>query len=187
VVKGGPGLTWKAVDMALKIGNRGLPGGSSLARLLAAKRGARHKHESLRLTESTIAAWATAHRKRNGDWPNENSGPITGIPDETWSGVNAALAVGLRGLPGGDSLGKLLARRFGIRNKTNIPRLTKKMIIRWARDHRRRTGRWPSAHCGAVFGVSDETWSRIDDALRLGHRGLPGGESLARVLQKLTV
>ena len=37
-----PGETWGAVDAALQKGSRGLPGGSSLALLLADKRGAEH-------------------------------------------------------------------------------------------------------------------------------------------------
>jgi hypothetical protein len=71
LVVGGPGLTWKAVDMALKAGRRGLPGGSSLARLLAADRGVHHKHESPWLTEESITAWAAAHRAVTGAWPTE--------------------------------------------------------------------------------------------------------------------
>jgi hypothetical protein len=42
-VVGVPGETWMAVEAALDLGNRGLPGGSSLARLLAEHRGVRNR------------------------------------------------------------------------------------------------------------------------------------------------
>jgi hypothetical protein len=42
-VPGGTGDTWRAVDSALRDGWRGLPGHSSLARLLAARRGVPHR------------------------------------------------------------------------------------------------------------------------------------------------
>jgi hypothetical protein len=34
-----------------------------------------------------------------------------------------------------------------------------------------------------VHGVPDETWSAVADALYSGHRGLPGGSSLAQLLE----
>jgi hypothetical protein len=103
---------------------------------------------------------------------------------ETWQAVNAALREGFRGLPGGESLPHLLARRLGVRNQTNIPRLTTHQVLRWAREHRRRTGRWPTGQSGAVFGVEGETWANIRHALRRGLRGLPAGETLAQLLRR---
>src|SRR5262249_46645678 len=41
-IKGARGESWRKVDAALVHGRRGLPGGSSLARLLAARRAARY-------------------------------------------------------------------------------------------------------------------------------------------------
>jgi hypothetical protein len=57
-----------------------------------------------------ILRWAGAHRRRTGDWPSARSGPVAGAPGLTWRAVDAALAEGCRGLPGGDSLARLLRR-----------------------------------------------------------------------------
>ena len=63
------------------------------------------------LTEEQILAWAEGHRERTSDWPMAHSGPVVGVASETWSSVNAALQAGLRGLPGGSSLARLLERK----------------------------------------------------------------------------
>ena len=54
------------------------------------------------------------------------------------------------------------------------PRLSCEQILRWAKDHHRRTGQWPKAYSGAIRGT-DENWTKIENALRLGLRGLEGG------------
>jgi hypothetical protein len=61
-----------------------------------------------------VVAWADAHHTRTGDWPKHKSGPIPEAPGEKWQGVENALRLGLRGLPGGSSLYRLLARERGI-------------------------------------------------------------------------
>jgi hypothetical protein len=109
-------------------------------------------------------------------------GAIEDAPEECWKAVNTALRDGLRGLPGGDSLGLLLARRLGLRNRTSVPPLSVKQILAWARDHRRRTGRWPNKNAGPIRGTHGETWMRVHTALLVGLRGLPGGSSLCRLL-----
>jgi hypothetical protein len=45
-----------------------------------------------------------------------------------------------------------------------------------------RTGEWPNLNSNEVPGEPEENWRRIDNALRQGHRGLPGGSSLLRLL-----
>ena len=62
------------------------------------------------LMEEQILAWADAHHGRTGRWPNTRSGSVAGAPGQTWNAVNTALYAGYRGLPGGDSLAKLLGR-----------------------------------------------------------------------------
>jgi hypothetical protein len=57
-------------------------------------------------------------------------------------------------------------------------------ICRWALAHRRRTGDWPSQKGGLVAGADGETWHALDEALRQGLRGLPGGDTLARLLRR---
>jgi len=110
-IDGAAGETWAAIDAALSKGNRGLHGGSDLARLLQRRRGVRNRKAPPALSEALILRWARAHQRREGAWPNENSGPVAGAEGEAWANVDQALREGNRDLPGGDTLAKLLARR----------------------------------------------------------------------------
>src|SRR5262249_51529132 len=114
-VHSAPGETWSAVDCALRHGGRGLPGGSSLAQLLAAQRGARNRARPPRLTLRLIRVWAIAHRRQTGAWPRYKSGPVAGVPGETWRAVEDAPGRGLRGLPGRSSLARLFPGNRGKR------------------------------------------------------------------------
>ena len=174
--------TWMAVQSALKHGRRGLPGGSSLARLLAEKRGYRNIRNLPPLNVCQILDWADAFQARIGHWPTMFSGPVAGTWNETWRRVDSALRRGARGLRGHTSVARLLAKYRGVQNLTNRPPLTEAVILRWAKRHRRRTGRWPNEACGRVAEAPGETWRRIDRSLRVGVRGLPGGSSLAQLL-----
>jgi hypothetical protein len=182
-VAAGPlGLTWRAVDNALRLGLRGLGGGSSLARLLAEHRGVRNQQQLPRLSPQQILAWADDHHQRSGAWPTADSGPIADAPGEAWRGLDTALRVGLRGLPGGSSLARLLAKERGVRNLQGLPRLTALQILAWADAHHRRTGEWPGSDPVPVREAPGETWAALDAALLRGRRGLPAGSSLARLL-----
>lgn len=177
-----PDENWAAVDQALLVGVRGLPGGSSLARLLDAERGVRNPAAVPKLEHWEILVWADHHFDRTGRWPTANSGAIPDAPGEVWSAVDAALTAGTRGLPGNDSLARLLARRRGKRNSANLSPLTPELILGWADAHHARTGEWPHRGSGAVADAPGETWQAIVSALHNGRRGLPGGSSLARLL-----
>ncbi len=177
-----PRENWSAVDAALRRGHRGLPGGSSLAGLLARHRGVRGRHGLAPLTPQEILAWADAHHRRTGSWPKCRSGPVLDALGETWSAVDTALVKGQRGLPAGSSLARLLARHRGVRNLQALPRLSRRKILAWASAHRRRTGSWPHQRSGPVGDAPGETWSAVDTALSQGGRGLPGGSSLAALL-----
>jgi hypothetical protein len=178
-----PGETWHAVNTALSRGTRGLPGDDTLAKLLARNRGVRNKSELPHLTVGQVKAWAEAHKGRTGGWPAARSGPIPEAPGETWSGVNAALIVGMRGFPGGDSLARLLARECGRRNLGAVPRLSLRAIRRWVRDHHAATGKWPTYTAGPIAGAPGETWGAVANALTKGRRGLPGGMTLGQVVR----
>src|SRR5262249_13636445 len=134
------GETWRRVDNALRMGLRGLEGGSSLARLLAERRQVRNRGQLPPLRPKEGLAGADAHRRRPGAWPTGESGPIPDAPGETYRAVDQALRVGVRGLPGGSSLAQLLARHRGVRNIQHLPPLTAPQILAWADAHRRRTG-----------------------------------------------
>jgi hypothetical protein len=181
-----PGETWAGVHKALRKGLRGLPGGSSLVRLLREQRGARHwiRGERAPLTIPQILAWADAHHTRTGHWPTGGSGPIPEAPDETWRSVGAALTQGMRGLPGGSSLARLLLRERGVRDQRYRAPLTIPEILAWADAFRGRTGRWPTAGSGPIPEVLGETWRTVNAALAYGMRGLPGGSSLAKLLDR---
>jgi hypothetical protein len=111
-VKSGPvssagGEWWCQIDIALREGGRGLPGGTSLHRLLAECRLVPRRLLTLEL----VLAWAEAHRAATGSWPGATSGPVAAAPGENWSTINAALGKGCRGLPSGTSLAKLFGGR----------------------------------------------------------------------------
>src|SRR4051812_46413113 len=138
-----PGENWRRVDNALRYGLRGLPGGSSLARLLQQARGVRNVQDLPLLTEEMILAWADQHLRRTGTWPNEDAGPIPDAPPgEDWRNVDASLREGYRGLPGGSTLPRLLAERRGLPNRLDVPRLTVEQVLAWADAHHAETGRW---------------------------------------------
>jgi hypothetical protein len=174
-----PGETWRAVDGALRVGVRGLAAGSSLAQLLAQRRGRRNIRDLPRFTVRQILAWADAHHKRTGAWPTSSSGPVADAPGETWSAINVALHNGRRGLPGLTTLAQVLAARRGVSISTHLPPLTLPKMRIWARAHKRRTGSWPTPTSGPVLGALGMTWKKVYDSLREGYRGLPGGQTLA--------
>jgi hypothetical protein len=126
-VRGARGQTWQALNQALTHGCRGLPGGSSLARLLEEHRGKRNQARAPRLTIRQVLAWADAHRVRTGRWPTPDCGPVHGAPGETWRAVGSALWAGHRGLSGGETLAQLL-RRHGrdVPHRGRPPRSTRR-------------------------------------------------------------
>jgi hypothetical protein len=176
--------TWRRIDSALRIGLRGLPGGSSLARLLCEQRGVRNLSCLPRLTLKQILVWADRWQKRTGSWPISESGPIPGTNGETWKAIDHALRLGMRGLPGGSSLSRLLEKRRGVRNIKRLPRLSVAHVLAWADAYHDRTGTWPTSDTGVITNAVGETWSGVNAALQKGRRGLPGGSSLARLLAK---
>jgi hypothetical protein len=177
-----PGENWLNIDQALRVGVRGLPRGDSLVRLLLRSRGDCSHTSRPPLTENGIAAWAREHHRTTGEWPGPGSGPVPGCPGETWAAVNGALRTGRRGLPGGDTLYRLLERRCGVQHPSHLSPLTPRQILAWADQHWRRTGEWPRPCDGPVKESPQERWRAIDGALRTGRRGLPGGSSLAQLL-----
>jgi hypothetical protein len=67
-------------------------------------------YKAPRLREEQVLLWADAHHARTGRWPTRKSGPVREAPGENWSAVICALWAGYRGLPGGDTLRRLLRR-----------------------------------------------------------------------------
>jgi hypothetical protein len=177
-----PAESWRKVNAALSNGSRGLPGGSSLAQLLAARRGVRNCKQPPELSISQILAWADAFHARTGDWPNLTSGPIPEAPGETWGAVQLALKGGARGLPRTPRLSQLLAEHRGWRRAMRRSRLAVHQVLAWAKAFYARTGRWPAPEDGPIIEAAGETWMAVDVALQEGRRGLPRNSSLARLL-----
>lgn len=178
-----PGETWHAVDMAMRMGNRGQPSGSSLAKLLATRRGVRNNKGRPRLKVQHILRWADQHLQRTGNWPTDRSGPILHSAGETWRAVDKALRAGSRGLRS-SSLAKLLQLHRGVPRHTRRPALTIQQILRWADAHHARTGKWPQNRSGPIKEAPGESWKGVEVAMQLGRRGLPGGVSLDQLLVK---
>jgi hypothetical protein len=190
-VKSGPivdspmkGDSWDQIDVALAKGLRGLPGGTSLAKLLVQHRGARRI--SPPLTESLIVKWAGDFFAQHGRWPIAES-PLDGLPPgESWKAIDASLRNGSRGLSAGSSLARLLAARQGVRNRQALGKLTEAQIVAWAKSHHRRTGVWPKRNSGPIpeSPSTGDEWKHIDAALWQGRRGLPGRITLGGLLKR---
>jgi hypothetical protein len=132
------------------------------------------------LTVGVILPWADQHHRRTGRWPTYQSGPIAGTNGETWRSVHNALVRRTRGLRDGTTLADLLAKHRKVRNIMNLLPLSIPQILRWAAARFARYGCWPNRKSGRVPGT-DETWMRLDNALRKRQRGLAGGSSLRRL------
>jgi hypothetical protein len=184
------GDSWRCVDKALRLGRRGLPGSSSLAKLLSKHRPAWRSSRGLwaekaipRLNIPQILAWMDEYYSEHGCRPTRGSGPIAGSL-ETWSRVDNALKSGSRGLPGHSSLQQLQdENRPQWLPKRRSSVLTDKLILSWADPFYAEHGERPTNSSGAISGTF-ETWQIIDNALRTGSRGLRGGSSLSRFLDK---
>jgi hypothetical protein len=135
------------------------------------------------LSEDEVLDWADAFFARTGDWPNFKSGPIPEAPGETWLVITAALQFGLRGFSPGGTLARLFAAHRG-RYHLQEQQFSIKQILAWADAHHRRTGRWPTSTSGPIREAPDENWTKVNNALRKGHRGHPGGCSLVDLLVK---
>lgn len=156
-----PGESWLGVEAALSLGRRGWPGDTTLAQLLAEHRGKRNSAALPPHSEAEILTWADAHRDRTGAWPTLSSGAVFDAPGEIWQTIDQSLRAGLRGLPGGSSLSRLLAAERGARHHLYLSTLTEKLILAWADAHRDRTGDWPTMASGAIpEAAGGRAWRR---------------------------
>lgn len=96
---GPPGEVWQRINVALREGGRGLPGGLTLSQVLVAERAVRKRAYAPGLTVKRILRWADAHHKRTGAWPKSNFGPVSGVPGETWIVIAPALQKGIEVFP----------------------------------------------------------------------------------------
>jgi hypothetical protein len=75
--------TWNAIQSALSKGLRGLPGDSSLARLLA-----EHRNVRPPLSVERILNWADEHYAAQRRWPTQTSGPVASAYRENWGSIS---------------------------------------------------------------------------------------------------
>jgi hypothetical protein len=138
-----------------------------------------------RLVKKQILAWVDAYFSEHGQWPKSRSCKIEGT-NETWYAVGDAMRAGRLGFSGRSSLVQFLHQYREVQpyHQPSQVQITEKEIIRWAKEHHATTGRWPGCMEQVMVEESGLTWRRIDSALRLGLRGLPGGSSLCRLLKK---
>jgi hypothetical protein len=178
--------SWLAIDEALRVGVRGLPGGSSLAKERVALTGARRRQS---LTEENVKAAILAHHRATGAWPNDSTkGVIPGV-GYTWSYVRAFIRNSGHGFHG------LVRELQGLSaEKTRLTLASVEEAIaafRTAHD-----GRWPTCSTAGTVPILDSerptlTWSTLDTLLAVGTSGLPkvGADgrqlSLARVVAGL--
>ncbi|MFQ5493930.1 MAG: hypothetical protein ACE5EX_00980 [Phycisphaerae bacterium] len=183
---GARGETWEGINTALRKGARGFRGGTSLFQILNKHRGVRNTNGGGVLTTKQVLAWADEYHRRHGKWPSCRRGDaVPGVPWESWLRINAAFIKGLRGLgPGGSSLARFLNEHRGVPYRNDLPRLTLKQILAWADAYHDRTGDWPMLESGRVPDAPHETWSGLNASLRVGRRGLKGGDSLANLLER---
>lgn len=164
--------------------NRGIEEKSSLAQLLHKHRGVANKADLPQLNQKLIVEWVKEYRGRTNRFPTAKSGKIPGT-NETWRAVELALTQGLRGLPGNDSLAKFMDRYFGRGKKQKLESLSEEQIIEWVKAHHERTGKWPNQKSGQIYNVPGITWTAVDRALYQGHRGLPGNDTLSKLVQRV--
>jgi len=177
-----PNDNWSNVNQAMALGLRGLLGNSSLALLLQEKRNVFNIKNQPRLTTEQILIWVDLHEERHGAYPTCTDGVIEGCLHEKWLGIDTALRRGARGFPGGSSLADFLSDHRSRRNPMSLPDLSEAVILQWADEYYNHHRRWPTVKLISIDSAPGETWISIDSSLRNGHRSLPGGSSLARLL-----
>jgi hypothetical protein len=141
------------------------------------------------LTESMILEWADAFYAKNGYWPSMRSGLVAGQTRANWRAIDVALRNGARGLPGRSSLSDFLNKHRNLYQGGRMRpyrisenrRIDMKLVMRWARAYKKKTGIWPHLGSGVISGSGGYRWGLLDMALRFGRRGLPGGTSLAQL------
>ena len=178
------GETWTGIQVALSLGGRGLRSGNTIAKVLDRHRGVRNTGDLPALRIQQILRWADGHHKRTGKWPTKRSGAVPQTRGEKWSAIHSCLQEGLRGLHKGSSLPRLLSKHRGVRNHMDLPKLSTQQILKWVDAYYKREKCWPQHNSGKIPGTNGELWVSINRTLKKGTRGMSGGWSLARFLNR---
>jgi hypothetical protein len=175
--------TWSAINQSLIKGNRGLLGGSSLAKLLEENRNVSNKSNLRQFSETEVRQWIDEFTEIEKEFPTKTSGRIKGEVDLEWNDIDRFFNQGVRGLPKIGSLANFIYLKFGKAHNKSKSKLTTQQILKWADEFREENGEWPKRDSGKIKGT-DETWSAIDSALSSGGRGFDGDSSLAQILNE---
>jgi len=179
-----PDRTWLAVETALIKGSCGLPGGSSLYRLLKARRRINDARMAVPdLTLDQVMRWVDSHFAITGEWPYCGAGPVLDCPEVSWITIDRRMRRGGLSLPRGTTLARWLREARDVWDGGK-PRLTRRLVLDWARQHFNYYGRWPVTNSGPVLGHPEENWAAIDVGLRNQRRGCPETTSLCRILRE---
>jgi hypothetical protein len=177
--------SWQAIDVALRNGQRSLNAlDGGLSKLLELNKLKRHRGSAPTKAQILEAAieYQTSHPK--GKWPTRVSGNVTELLDITWSAINDALKRGAITDTPERSLAQFLERVVDRRNQANLANLTETTILNWCDEYFSAHGKYPGQGSEALESMDSETFNNINAALTSGHRGLPGGSSLAKLLRK---
>jgi hypothetical protein len=185
-------ITWSAINAVLWKGGRGLPGGSSLAQLVEKEFGIKNRANIPLLTENKICEWIQQFIDKYKRKPIIADGVIEFALDEyageTWGKINDSLMNGMRGMPKGSSLTKIIEKQFGIRGYCTPPNLSLDMIRNWIHQHITKHKKKPTVKNGIVEFAENEfkgiSWASVANAMSKGTRGLAKGLSLAQFIQK---
>src|ERR1700720_1156947 len=110
-----------------------------------------------RLTVTLILGWADDHLRKVGKYPNAKPWRVLASDAPlamTWRKIDIALRRGYFGLAGRSSLARVLEKHRGLRNRSNLPRLTDDTILAWADHYKVRNGKWPTENAGPVLGTN---------------------------------
>lgn len=163
------GETWGRIDKALRDGLRGLPGGSSLSKLLI------ENGIGNAMNANDVLEGAKLHHKTYGSWPSSSDTTpikIGKLKGKNWKAIDTAFHRGYFELPTGTTLSQFL-RSHGCHDDNT---LHAEDIIAAAKQHKQQTGKWPSCKDNAVIkegALKGEKWTTIHTALRDGYRELP--------------
>jgi hypothetical protein len=174
------GPNWLTLNSyLLKGGYRSLPGGSSLAQEVAVVR-RELGLEPPALTRDRIQEAIEEYRKTTSAYPtNKTKGPAPGL-GLAWGSLDNWLKRG--GLGDKTTLAELVrevrTRRGDLPPGHKTP-LSLGEVHEAIREYARTYGARPTRTTGLPCGVGI-TWATLENALKKGMRGLPGGSSLAK-------
>lgn len=154
-------------------------------------------------TEEAILEAATRWKEKYGKWPGK-TGDARAVWDDPplgvslrWGSIDQWLFVGLRGLPGGSTLAQLCGKKLRPQNRHTRDtawKTTEADVLEAAARWKEKHGVWPTLterdgdardfwRVVPPLGVSLR-WRVVNQWLKRGLRGLPGGISLAQLLGK---